>query len=85
LGLTFAAVAAVTLIMIQELQTTMWVLTCVVFTLIDLVGSMYFYGLTIEISSSILVLICAGLSVDYAAHIGYEFYKTSGTGDGNSG
>ncbi|KAK3931008.1 Patched domain-containing protein 3 [Frankliniella fusca] len=81
LGLSVLAVAIVTLVLIQEIQITFWVISCVIFTLVDLVGSMYLYGLTIEVSTSIMVLLCTGLTVDYAAHIGYEFSRT--TGDGN--
>jgi predicted RND superfamily exporter protein len=52
------------------------------FTVVDLVGSMYWLGLTIEISTSIMILLCAGLAVDYAAHIGNEFTHLQGTRDG---
>ncbi|XP_034243315.1 NPC intracellular cholesterol transporter 1-like isoform X2 [Thrips palmi] len=81
LGLSILAVAVVTLLLIQEIQITFWVIICVIFTLADLVGSMYFFGLTIEISTSIMVLLCTGLTVDYAAHIGYEFSRMPGDGN----
>jgi len=82
LGLTICAVAIVTLILIQNLQASFWVLCCVIFTVVDVVGSMYWLGLTIEISTSIMILLCAGLAVDYAAHIGNEFTRLQGTKDG---
>jgi len=82
LGLTICAVAIVTLILIQNLQTSFWVLCCVIFTVVDVVGSMYWLGLTIEISTSIMILLCAGLAVDYSAHIGNEFMRLQGTKDG---
>ena len=82
LGLTICAVAIVTLILIQNLQTSFWVICCVIFTVVDVVGSMYWLGLTIEISTSIIILLCAGLAVDYAAHIGNEFTRLRGTKDG---
>lgn len=82
LGLTICAVAIVTLILIQNLQTSFWVLSCVIFTVVDVVGSMYWLGLTIEISTSIMILLCAGLAVDYSAHIGNEFTRLQGTKDG---
>lgn len=81
LGLSILAVAVVTLLLIQEIQITFWVIVCVAFTLVDLVGSMYVFGLTIEISTSIMVLLCTGLTVDYAAHIGYEFSRMPGDGN----
>ncbi|KAJ4445678.1 hypothetical protein ANN_12362 [Periplaneta americana] len=83
LGLTISAVAMVTLMLIQNLQTSFLVICCVIFTVVDLVGSMYWLGLTIEISTSIMVLLCAGLAVDYSAHIGNEFTRLQGTRDGN--
>ncbi|XP_024940827.1 NPC intracellular cholesterol transporter 1 isoform X2 [Cephus cinctus] len=79
LGLEVLAVALVTLLLIRNLQASFWVICCVLFTLIDLLGSMYYLGLTIEISSSIMVLLCAGLAVDYAAHVGLEFTRATGT------
>ncbi|PSN56234.1 hypothetical protein C0J52_00394, partial [Blattella germanica] len=79
LGLTVCTVAVVTLLLIQNLQTSFWVICCVVFTVVDLVGSMYWLGLTIEISTSIMVLLCTGLAVDYSAHIGNEFTRLRGT------
>jgi Niemann-Pick C1 protein len=82
LGLTICAVAIVTLVLIQNLQTSFWVICCVIFTVVDLVGSMYWLSLTIEISSSIMILLCAGLAVDYSAHIGNEFTRLQGTRDG---
>ena len=83
LGLTICVVAAVTLVLIQNLQASFWVLVCLVFIVTDLVGSMYWLGLTIEISSSIMILLCAGLAVDYSAHIANEFTRLPGTKTGN--
>lgn len=81
LGFGVVAVAIVTLVMIQEIQITLWVISCVIFTLVDLIGSMYLFGLTIEVSTAIIVLLCTGLTVDYAAHIGYEFSRLPGSGN----
>ncbi|XP_018402992.1 PREDICTED: patched domain-containing protein 3-like isoform X2 [Cyphomyrmex costatus] len=78
LSLEIMAVGTVTLVLLRNLLTSFWVMCCVLFTLIDLLGSMYFLGLTIEISSTIMILLCAGLAVDYAAHIGLEFIRSSG-------
>ncbi|XP_068082189.1 patched domain-containing protein 3 [Anabrus simplex] len=82
LGLTLVAVIVVTIILIQNLQTAFWVNCCVVFTVVDLIGSMYWLNLTIEISTSLMVLLCAGLAVDYAAHIGHEFTRLQGSKNG---
>lgn len=82
LSLEIMAVGIVTLVLLRNLLTSFWVMCCVLFTLIDLLGSMYFLGLTVEISSTIMILLCAGLAVDYAAHIGLEFIRSSGSKQG---
>ncbi|XP_011861607.1 PREDICTED: patched domain-containing protein 3-like isoform X1 [Vollenhovia emeryi] len=79
LSLEILAVAVVTLVLLRNLLASFWVMCCVLFTLIDLLGSMYFLGLTIEMSSTIMILLCAGLAVDYAAHVALEFIRTSGS------
>lgn len=79
LGLTMAAVVSVTLILISDLVTVFWVFTCIAFTLIDLLGLMYYWGLTVEISSSIIVILAAGLAIDYSAHIGHTFTTVRGS------
>ncbi|KAK0090682.1 hypothetical protein PV325_008019 [Microctonus aethiopoides] len=78
LSLEILAVGLVTALLLRDLKVTFWVICCVAFTLIDLLGSMYYFGLTIEISTSIIILLCAGLAVDYAAHVGLEFTRTTG-------
>uniref|UniRef100_A0A0P5P9V2 Patched domain-containing protein n=1 Tax=Daphnia magna TaxID=35525 RepID=A0A0P5P9V2_9CRUS len=79
LCLTMAAVVSVTLILISDLVTVFWVFTCIAFTLIDLLGLMYFWGLTVEISSSIIVIQATGLAIDYSAHIGHTFTTIRGS------
>ncbi|XP_071561671.1 patched domain-containing protein 3 isoform X2 [Temnothorax nylanderi] len=78
LSLEILAVGIVTLVLLRNLLASFWVMCCVLFTLIDLLGSMYFLGLTVEISSTIMILLCAGLAVDYAAHVALEFIRSSG-------
>ncbi|CAL1688249.1 unnamed protein product [Lasius platythorax] len=77
--LEIVAVGIVTLVLLRNFLASFWVMCCVLFTLVDLLGSMYFLGLTVEISSTIMILLCAGLAVDYAAHIGLEFIRSSGS------
>jgi len=79
LCLTMGAVISVTLILIADLVTVFWVFTCIAFTLIDLLGLMYYWGLTVEIASSILVILSAGLAIDYSAHIGHTFTTVRGS------
>ena len=79
LCLEIVTIGVVIVLFLRNLRASLWVLCCVLFTLIDLLGSMYFLNLTIEMSASIMILLCAGLAVDYAAHIGLEFTRTQGS------
>jgi predicted RND superfamily exporter protein len=46
------------------------VLLCVILTLVDVLGGMYFWDLTIDTVSCIDLVLAIGLCVDYSAHIG---------------
>merc|ERR1711920_656640 len=54
-------------------------MVCVFMTLIDVMGFMHFWGLTIDVVSSVIVIISVGLCVDYSAHIAHAFLKEKGT------
>jgi len=45
----------------------------VMLTVIDLTGLMYYYGLTIEFVTAILMILSCGLALDYSAHIGVAY------------
>ncbi|KAL5022693.1 hypothetical protein ScPMuIL_001848 [Solemya velum] len=78
LGLAAAAVFIVTLILIAHLWTSVLVFTCVILTLVDVMGCMYFWGLTIDTVSSVILILAIGLAVDYSAHIGHTFMTITG-------
>ena len=40
---------------------------------VDVGGMMYFWGLTIDTVTSVMLILAIGLCVDYAAHIGHSF------------
>ena len=63
-----------TILLIANLQTCLMVLTCVVFTLVNVGGFMHFWGLTIDTVSCIDLVLAIGLCVDYAAHIGNKTF-----------
>ncbi|XP_035691140.1 protein dispatched homolog 1-like [Branchiostoma floridae] len=79
IGLALAVVLMIGLLLLANLATCFWVFICVTFTLIDVMGMMYFWGLEINIISAILVIVALGLSVDYAAHLGVMFLTLPGT------
>ncbi|CAB3369749.1 Hypothetical predicted protein [Cloeon dipterum] len=76
---TLTAVSLVTVILIRDLVTSASVIACVVCTLVGLVGSMVLFGLTVEITTSIVVTLCVGLAVDYSAHVGHKFATLKGS------
>lgn len=43
---------------------------------------MYYLNVHIEIISSLILLLSAGLTVDYAAHVSLEFTRCKGTKNG---
>ena len=49
------------------------VLACVVLTLVDLVGFLHFWDITIDIISCINIVLAIGLCVDYSVHICHAF------------
>ena len=52
---------------------------CIVFSVIDLVGMLHFWGVTISGVSTIYILISVGLAVDYSAHIAHMFVTSTGS------
>lgn len=45
---------------------------------------MYFWGLSVDIVTAIILVLAVGLSVDYATHIGHSFMHKSGQRHGRS-
>ena len=64
LGFAFATIAVVNLVLIADIMVSLLVFICVCLTLLDLVGATFFMGLTIEILTSI-ILILAGMCYLY--------------------
>ncbi|XP_066266301.1 patched domain-containing protein 3-like [Branchiostoma lanceolatum] len=79
IGLAMVAVAVVTLLLVADLLMSIYITLCVVFTLVDLGGLMHFWGLTIELSTMVILVLAVGLAVDYSAHIGHTFMLVHGT------
>jgi len=78
-SLCLAAVFVITLALIAHPLTSGLVFLCVVMTIVDILGCMNMWGLAIDSVSVIQLVISVGLCVDYAAHIGHSFMKTSGS------
>ncbi|KAL6264423.1 hypothetical protein P5V15_004532 [Pogonomyrmex californicus] len=81
--LALICVMGTTAILIAEVQTCCWILLCVLLTLVNVCGFMYFWGLTIDIVSCIGLELAVGLSVDYAAHVAHAFLNAESQEDDN--
>ncbi|KAL8581653.1 hypothetical protein ACOMHN_049209 [Nucella lapillus] len=79
LGLACLCVFIVTLILIAHVGTSLMVFSCVLLTLVDVAGSMHFWGLTIDTVTTIVLILAIGLAVDYSAHVGHMFMTVTGT------
>ena len=62
-----------TLVFIADLRACMFVFLCVVLNLVNVIGYMHFWGLTIDIVVSSNILISVGLCVDFSAHVAHAF------------
>ncbi|KAG7201439.1 hypothetical protein KM043_004199 [Ampulex compressa] len=78
--LALICVMGTTTVLIAELQTCFWILLCVLLTLLNVCGFMFFWGLTVDIVSCIGLELAIGLSVDYAAHVAHAFLNASSEG-----
>ncbi|XP_018367720.1 PREDICTED: protein patched homolog 1-like [Trachymyrmex cornetzi] len=79
--LALICVMGTTAILIAEMQTCFWILLCVLLTLLNVCGFMYFWGLTIDVVSCIGLELGVGLSVDYAAHVAHAFLNAESRED----
>ncbi|XP_068974093.1 patched domain-containing protein 3-like isoform X2 [Bombus flavifrons] len=75
--LALICVMGMTGLLIAELQTCFWIFLCVLLTLLNVCGFMYFWGLTIDIASCIGLELGIGLCVDYAAHVAHAFINAA--------
>ena len=71
--LSISVVFVITLILIPNISTALLVIFTVVCTIIDVLGFMFFWGLSINAVTVCYTVIAIGLSVDYSAHIGEAF------------
>ena len=77
--LSLLCVAVITLLLLGDLFVCFLVLLIVIMTLVDIVGFMHFWGLTIDILSAVNIVLAIGLCVDYAVHIAHAFLRSEGS------
>eukprot|EP00127_Corallochytrium_limacisporum_P003234 Clim_evm83s147 gene=Clim_evmTU83s147 len=79
LGLAMAMVFLIVLILTANLVISILILIAVTTTITGVLGFGYFWDMQIDTVLVINLVIAIGLSVDYSAHIGHTFLKTTGT------
>ena len=78
LVLSVTCVFVVTLILLADLRGSLIVMVSVLLTLVNVMGYMHFWGLTIDVVSSILIIISIGLCIDFSAHVAHAFMANDG-------
>merc|ERR1712154_750557 len=81
--LAIIVVFGIALILIPKLSAALLVLTTVVATIVDVLGFMWAWGLTIDGVTVCYTVIAIGLAVDYSAHVGEAFVLSKETTKAN--
>lgn len=76
LGLATIAIYFATLVLLSDFKGSLYCLLSVILTLTNVSGLMYFWGLTVDTVTATVLIICIGLSVDFAAHYVHSFMQT---------
>ena len=79
IGLALAAIFTVIFILLPNMRISLMVFTTVVLTLLDIVGFLHFWDITIDIISCVNIVLAVGLCVDYSVHIGHAYLTARGT------
>ena len=79
LGIALACVFLTTLILLADLLGSVLVLITVALSLVDLCGFMHAWNISIDVVSSVNIIIAIGLCVDYSVHMCHAFLTVSGT------
>lgn len=75
--LALLCVMLCTVVLITNLQMCFWIFMCVLLTIVNVLGWMQRWGMTVDIVCCIGLELAIGLCVDYAAHVGHTFLTMS--------
>ena len=78
IGLALAAIFTVIVILLANIRISLMVFLTVVLTLVDIVGFLHFWDITIDIISCVNIVLAVGLCVDYSVHIGHAYIVAKG-------
>ena len=77
IGLALAAILIVVLFITANLVVTAFVLLCVALVVLNVLGSMFYWDITLNSVSVVNSIIAIGLAVDYSAHIAHAYQEAS--------
>jgi predicted RND superfamily exporter protein len=78
LVISFAIICTIIALLIPHPRIAIFVALNIVAAVVEVIGFAHFWGVTMNGVSTIYFLICAGLAVDYSAHIGHVFKDSTG-------
>lgn len=78
IALAFVMIAVVILLLLGNILASVVTIFCVCSAVVEVVGFMHLWGLTIDSVVVIFVVISLGLSVDYSAHIAHGYLFAHG-------
>jgi len=78
LCLALLAVILITLLMIVNCLATALVALMIILTDVDILGMMWYWGLSIDSIAAINLVLAIGLALDYSVHIAHAFMRTPG-------
>ena len=78
LGLSMVCVICITLLLLNSFPACILVNLSVVFSVVDVVGFVRFWGITIDIMSLFTVVLVVGICVDYPVHIVHCYLVSKG-------
>jgi len=79
LALAMIVVGVVSFTMLGNFSLCLMVMACVMLTLVDLVGTLHFWDVTIDVISCVNIVLATGLCVDYSVHIAHAFSVAEGS------
>ena len=78
IGLSITCVVFTNFLLLCNLQMCLMVVFMVTLSLIDIIGFLHFWNITIDVISCINLVLTVGLCVDYSVHIGHAYLVSKG-------
>ena len=78
LGVAMLCICVVILLLLNNFVSCMLVNTSVILTVVDVVGFVGFWGITIDVVSLCTIVVVVGICVDYPVHILHSYLVSSG-------